>query len=225
VWRRHAPSRARRTGGHEIAESGGRHQPEGEGARNDPVIGEPQEDLTALLGNVPALVGQPVRGQVETSLDPDEQIQHDDLPSGPISLERLGGRREHGADPGHGVADRGDLLGEAGAVNLGWLRHTEQALGTAFLHGLEIEVLEDGLRLAPGKRRVIPLQEHAAVAEDAVGQGGGSTVQENQVDPTARRRLQPRRQASEGAPVAGGPGTELDRHIDVAGRPERAPPG
>jgi hypothetical protein len=34
---------------------------------------------------------------------------------------------------------------------------TEQTLGAALLHGLEIEVLEDGLCLAPGQRRVVPL--------------------------------------------------------------------
>ena len=83
------------------------------------MIGQAQEDLPVPLGNVPALVGQPVRGEVEARLYRHEQVQHHDLAGRAISLESLPRRREHGPDPGHGIADGSQPLGEKGPINHG----------------------------------------------------------------------------------------------------------
>ena len=84
----------------------------------------------------------------------------------------------------------------------------QDARRAPLLDGREVEVLEHGAGLARDQGRVIALEQHVPVAEDAVGERRGGLVEEDKVRLAAGRRRQPRGQPAEGLRVTRGAGRE-----------------
>ena len=73
--------------GNQIAKTRRSFQSTRELTFEDPPLSQDCEYFTVALGNVPPLIGQPMRPQGNRLLQTDEEIEHYDLPRGPIASE------------------------------------------------------------------------------------------------------------------------------------------
>ncbi len=82
----------------EVPQAGRGSQAHGHLIRDDPAFAKTAEHVPVGLGNVRALVGQPVRRQRHALLDRNEQVQDDDFPCGSVRDEGLDIRGKHRAN-------------------------------------------------------------------------------------------------------------------------------
>src|SRR5262249_10884069 len=97
-------------------------------------------------------------------------------------------------------------------------RDAQDSLGTSLLDGLPVEVIEQGARLAGDHGAAVALDEEEPVAEDAIREGCGRLIEEDQIDAAPDGGLKPSGEAPEGAHIAWGTRAELDGNVSIAPR-------